>query len=172
LATPFISNRSGSGPLGVRFGALAFPIALSGFFFIFSTSMNDDVLPDVLRVLNSAFSSDKLFPPDESIPTSQESQQLLLNRIALESSVRKQIDDLIRGWISDERGFLLDNSSTSNLVRDRFVEAKHFAEFLIDNRFHVSADHTRESLLQFLLIKYWAVHGVLRLRERLRSFGL
>jgi hypothetical protein len=36
FATPVIFNRSGSGPLAVRFGfaSLAFTIALSGFFFI------------------------------------------------------------------------------------------------------------------------------------------
>lgn len=124
------------------------------------------LLQRALFDLNAVFSNETFFPSVDTVPTQSEIEQAHFEQVSRERSSRPALDKLLKNWISDRHEFSLDSSATAYLMRARFSEAKHFAEFLIDNDFQTS-DHSRESLLQFLLIKYWAAHGALRFRHRL-----
>ena len=131
--------------------------------------MNPEVLQEVFSWLNNAFANGDVLPDSDSIPSAEDSYHMLARRIDREPAVRRALDEAFRALILEKRRFQIADPDSLRLAWDRIVEARHFAEFLLNNGF-LASDHTTESLKQFLLIDYWATHGVVRLRDRLRNW--
>jgi hypothetical protein len=94
----------------------------------------------------------------------------LISRIQRESSTRKAVDGICRAWVTKKAlpVSLTEDPYMGLLFWDRFVEAREFAKGLQHWGFQVEGVSV-EDVLEFLLVEFWRVYGVPRLKERLEG---
>jgi|SRR5579863_3454809 len=127
--------------------------------------MNNDALHKALEKLEFEFQTGapaRVHLQESSPETTRERME---RRVAREPLVRIAVDEACRQWIQKGNWSKCD-AETSVYYWDRIVEARTFAQWLIERRASVEGNSS-DTVLRWLLVDYWVLAGFYRWYARL-----